>query len=58
MLARPIDKRSFRRKILRMGILTELDEIETDIPHRGAVLYSFNRNEYDRMTERGFSLDP
>ena len=58
ILARPLDERNFRKKILQMGILTELDETETDVAHRAARLYSFNTNECDRMTERGLNLDP
>ena len=57
ILDRPLDKRNFRKKILGMGILEELDEIETDVAHRAARLYRFNKNKYDRMVNEGFSFE-
>lgn len=38
ILGRSLDKRNFRKKILGMGILVELDEIEKDVAHRAARL--------------------
>lgn len=57
ILDRPLDKRNFRKKILGMGILQELDEIETDVAHRAARLYRFNKKKYDRMVNGGFSFE-
>ncbi len=56
ILDRDLDKRNFRKKILSMGILQELDEIETDVGHRAARLYRFNKQEYDRKVEQGFNF--
>lgn len=36
-----LDRRNFRKKILAMDILEDLDEIETDVPHRPGKLYRF-----------------
>ncbi len=57
ILDRPLDKRNFRKKILSMGILVELDEIETDVAHRAARLYRFDRKGYRRMAKRGFNFE-
>jgi 8-oxo-dGTP diphosphatase len=57
ILDRPLDKRNFRKKILGMGILLELDEIETDVAHRAARLYRFDKSRYDRLTKNGFNFE-
>jgi 8-oxo-dGTP diphosphatase len=57
ILGRKLDKRNFRKKILSMGILTELDETETDVAHRAARLYRFNTAKYDRMRKQGFNFE-
>ena len=55
ILERPLDKRNFRKKILRMGVLEELDETEKDVAHRAARLYRFDKQEYDKLLERGIN---
>ena len=57
ILDRKIDKRNFRKKILAMGILEELAEIETDVSHRAARLYRFNKQKYDQMVRQGFNFE-
>ncbi|MHC4778171.1 MAG: NUDIX hydrolase [Planctomycetota bacterium] len=57
ILDRGLDKRNFRKKILGMGILEELDEIETDVAHRAARLYRFDKGKYDRMVKQGFIFE-
>lgn len=57
ILDRNLDKRNFRKKILKMGILEELDEIETDVAHRAAQLYKFDKANYDRMVKQGFNFE-
>ncbi|MEQ9069458.1 MAG: NUDIX domain-containing protein, partial [Gimesia chilikensis] len=57
ILDRPLDKRNFRKKILSMGILIELDEVETDVAHRAARLYQFDRRKYKRLTKQGFHFE-
>jgi 8-oxo-dGTP diphosphatase len=58
ILDTPIDKRNFRKKVLAMGLLEELDESETDVSHRAARLYRFDMKAYKRLTKQGleFSL--
>jgi len=57
ILERELDKRNFRKKILGMDLLDETDEIQQDVAHRAARLYRFNRQKYDRLTERGFNFE-
>jgi len=57
ILDRSLDKRNFRKKILKMGIIEELDEVETDVDHRAARLYRFNKEEYDQMAAEGFNFE-
>ncbi len=57
ILEQPMDKRNFRKKILKMEILNELDEIQQDVAHRAARLYSFNEKEYRRLEKQGFNFE-
>lgn len=57
ILDRDLDKRNFRKKILRMGVLQELDEVETDVAHRAARLYRFNQKKYREMVKHGVHFE-
>ena len=57
ILDRPLDKRNFRKKILAMDILVELNEVETDVAHRAARLYRFDKKKYRRLTRQGFNFE-
>jgi len=57
VLDRPLDKRNFRKKILSMEILQGLDEVETDVAHRAAQLYRFDKKRYDAMVRKGFNFE-
>ncbi len=57
ILERPIDKRNFRKKILGMGLLQELDEVQVDVSHRAARLYRFDEKKYRRLRQRGFNFE-
>lgn len=50
ILGRELDRRNFRKKILAMDILKDLDEIETDVPHRPGKLYSLKEQYSDRFS--------
>lgn len=52
-----LDKRNFRKKILKMDLLIELDEIQTDVPHRAARLYQFDANKYHNFKTKGFNFE-
>ena len=57
ILEREFDKRNFRKKFQSMGLLVELDEIEQDVAHRAARLYSFNEKKYQQLKKRGFNFE-
>lgn len=57
ILDRPLDKRNFRKKVLSMDLLQELDEVETEVRHRAARLYRFDKRKYDRLQRRGFNFE-
>jgi 8-oxo-dGTP diphosphatase len=56
ILERPLDKRNFRKKVLGMGVLVPLDEVERGVPHRAARLYRFDRRQYQKLVRQGFSF--
>ena len=51
-----LDKRNFRKKVLAMGLLEELDEVEQGVSHRAARLYRFDRGAYRSLSEQGFEF--
>lgn len=57
ILARPLDKRNFRKKILAMDLLVELDEVQKDVAHRAARLYKFDDRRYRKLVKQGFSFE-
>jgi len=52
-----IDKRNFRKKVQKLGILLETDEIQQDVKHRAAKLYKFDQKAYDTLTEKGINFE-
>ena len=57
ILERPIDKRNFRKKILGMALLHELDEVQVDVSHRAARLYRFDEKKYLKLRRKGFNFE-
>jgi len=57
VLETTLDKRNFRKKILAMGVLEELDEVEQDVAHRAARLYRFDRVRYRELMREGFHFE-
>ncbi len=56
ILNRDLDKRNFRKKILRMDLLKDLKELEQGVAHRAARLYSFNKEKYQELEKDGFNF--
>ncbi len=54
---REIDKRNFRKKVLALGVLEELEAWQEDVPHRAARLYRFDRPAYDRLAKSGVNFE-
>lgn len=57
ILGRSVDKRNFRKKILGMGLLKELDEVQMDVAHRAAKLYEFDEKKYAQLKQTGFNFE-
>jgi 8-oxo-dGTP diphosphatase len=56
VLARGLDKRNFRKRILAMGILADAGR-QQNVPHRAATLYRFDKRAYDRAVKQGFNFE-
>ncbi len=58
LLDRPVDRRNFKKKVIKLGILEELDE---KAPRTGAGrpgnLFQFNKNAYDRLKNDGMHFE-
>lgn len=52
-----LDKPNFRRKIMKMNLLTPCNEKQQGVPHRAASLYRFDAQAYEHLTEMGFSFE-
>ncbi len=57
VLERSLDKRNFRKKILGMDLLVELEEFEEGVAHRAARLYRFDERRYRRLVKQGFNFE-
>jgi 8-oxo-dGTP diphosphatase len=57
ILQTTIDKRNFRKKILGMGFLKQLEEKEKNVPRKAAFYYSFDQKAYQELTEKGFHFE-
>ena len=57
ILGRHFDKWNFRKKILAMDLLEELDEYEAPAAHRAARLYRFQKKKYEQLSRRGFLFE-
>lgn len=51
-----INKRNFRTKIMKMGILNRLER-QTNVPHRPAYYYEFDKEKYEQLTKEGFVFE-
>lgn len=57
VLERELDKRNFRKKLLSMKILIQLEERQQDVAHRAARLYRFDESRYRRLMRSGFVFE-
>ncbi|MBE60990.1 MAG: NUDIX hydrolase [Flammeovirgaceae bacterium] len=52
-----LDKPNFRRKMLGMKLLIDIDEKQDNVSHRAAKLYRFDEQVYQSLKEHKFLLD-
>lgn len=57
ILETPIDKRNFRKKILGMGLLKQLEEKQKNVAHKAARFYRFDDKAYKALTQKGFHFE-
>lgn len=57
VLGYPLDKRNFRRKLLKMDLLIELEEWQQGVAHRAARLYQFDEVRYQQLKQKGFNFE-
>lgn len=57
VLGQELDKRNFRKKVAATGLLIELDEVEQDVAHRAARLYTFDEKTYRKLEKEGFLFE-
>jgi 8-oxo-dGTP diphosphatase len=54
ILDRELDKRNFRRKMLKLSLVESLDEKQEGVPHKPSQFFKFNEENYNRLIENGF----
>ncbi|MEL7121381.1 MAG: NUDIX domain-containing protein [Bacteroidota bacterium] len=57
ILETDLDKRNFRKKILSMDLLIDLEEHQLGVAHRPAKLYMFDKAKYNKFRSEGFSFE-
>ncbi len=55
ILGRSLDRRNFLRKIMAIGILTNLDEKKKNVAHKAPNLYSFDKDKYEEVLKNGLT---
>lgn len=57
VLGTTFDTRNFRKKLLKMNLLVSLDETQKGVAHRAARLYTFNKDSYQKLKDKGFAFE-
>lgn len=57
ILSTQLDKRNFRKKLLKMNLLKPLNETQKNVAHRAARLYKFDQNTYKKLMKKGFIFE-
>ena len=51
------DRRNFSSKMLKLGILTQVDDGTVRKGTRNPIKYSFNKESYEQMKAKGYRLE-
>lgn len=54
---RELDARNFRKKVLSLNVLEKLDEKDKTTSKRGAFLYKFNYENYQKLLKSGYNFE-
>jgi len=57
ILEKEMDKRNFRKKVLKLGVLEDTEELQKDVAHRAAKLYRFNEKAYRKLEKAGINFE-
>lgn len=57
ILGEELDKRNFRRKVQKTGLVLETGEVQKDVAHRAAQLYRFDKKQYRALERKGFNFE-
>ena len=57
ILERKLDKRNFRRKVQKTGLVLATGEVQKDVAHRAAQLYRFDKTQYRKLEQKGFNFE-
>lgn len=49
-----LDRRNFRKKLFATGFLTDINQMEQNVPHRPGKLYTFNHTKYAEIKKKMF----
>ncbi|MEL6359163.1 MAG: NUDIX hydrolase, partial [Bacteroidota bacterium] len=52
-----LEKRNFRKKILSMNLLKDLNKLQEGVAHRPARLFEFDEEKYIELSEEGFLFE-
>jgi hypothetical protein len=53
ILGTSLDKRNFRKKIMRLGVVKQLHETDPESTRRAACLYCFDAEAYEKLKDEG-----
>lgn len=54
---RKLDDRNFRKKLMTLGLLIKLNEKDKTTSRRGAFLYKFDYNTYQKLVKSGYNFE-
>ena len=57
ILEKEMDKRNFRKKVLKLGVLRDTNEVQKDVSHRAAKLYEFDEKAYRKLEKAGINFE-
>jgi ADP-ribose pyrophosphatase YjhB (NUDIX family) len=57
ILGKTLDKRNFRKKIMKMNLLKRLKEKDQNNIRRAAYLYKFDKHNYNKLKDDGFIFE-
>ena len=57
ILGKKLDKRNFRKKIMKMHLLKSLKEKDKNNSKRAASLFQFDKQTYNKLKNNGFNFE-